>query len=366
MKIVLDLFYSYDHSVFSSSYHTTNFGISWIPELDKLAHQQNIQLVLAKEYLDSGIFSKDDLILSESYTIHTKQLLNTGATPFLIYSGESPNVAWRFYLFISRYSKKYAYSYLFKGASTFIRHQSNFKAFLWPNNSNLFKKIQITGSSEKSNYSIIMIAGNKKQATIEGNGKFTRFLKKSIMGALTSMHGPIKLTDLYDYRMKAIVHFANKPYFSLFGTNWEMETHLTIPEKKAISQLKPKKIENKYELLCKYQFALCFENCEYPGYITEKIFDCFVCGCIPVYKGAPDIDSFIPSDLYLDMRKFNSFEELDGFLQNLSQEEITGYRNRISNYLKSKEFNSFTDRAFANEILSAALKTTSKVLPQKQ
>lgn len=360
MKIVLDLFYSYDHSVFSSSYHTTNFGISWIPELYKIAHQQNIQLVLAKEYLELGCYSKNDLILSESYTIHTKQLLNTGATPFLIYCGESPNVAWKFYLFIKYYTRKYAYTYLFNGTSTFIRKQSHFNPFLWPNNQTLFNNLQISDSSENTNYSIVMIAGNKKQALVDGNSKMGTCIKKIIMGAITALKGPIRLTDLYNYRMKAIVHFANKPYFSLFGTNWEIHTHLTIQEKKAIVQLNPKKIEDKYKVLSKYQFALCFENCEYPGYITEKIFDCFICGCIPVYKGAPDIDRFIPSNLYIDMRKFSSFEELDLFLQNLTQEEITGYRKRISEYLKSKEFHSFTDRAFANEILGAALKTSGK------
>ena len=42
---------------------------------------------------------------------------------------------------------------------------------------------------------------------------------------------------------------------------------------------------SKAEVLGKYTFALCFENQILKGWITEKIFDCFFAGTIPILRG---------------------------------------------------------------------------------
>ncbi len=44
-------------------------------------------------------------------------------------------------------------------------------------------------------------------------------------------------------------------------------------------------IANKIEWLQSYKFNLCFENSSYPGYLTEKLFDAFAAGCVPIYWG---------------------------------------------------------------------------------
>lgn len=40
---------------------------------------------------------------------------------------------------------------------------------------------------------------------------------------------------------------------------------------------------NKQLLLNKYKFNICSESSITPGYITEKIFECLIAGCIPIY-----------------------------------------------------------------------------------
>ena len=63
-------------------------------------------------------------------------------------------------------------------------------------------------------------------------------------------------------------------------------------------------IDNKKKVLEQYRFAICYENVQdSPGYITEKIFDCFFAGCIPLYRGASNISDYIPSSCYIDRRK---------------------------------------------------------------
>ena len=44
-------------------------------------------------------------------------------------------------------------------------------------------------------------------------------------------------------------------------------------------------VANKFDVMTQYRFALCFENDLYPGYITEKVFDPWISGAIPLYWG---------------------------------------------------------------------------------
>ena len=103
-------------------------------------------------------------------------------------------------------------------------------------------------------------------------------------------------TQLHDYRYAAIEYFHKKPDFDLYGKGWGLEA----PE-----------CENKLDTIRNYKFALCFENGSYPGYVTEKIVDCFVAGVIPVYRGAPDVYDYIPGELFIDANHYKSFQAME-------------------------------------------------------
>ncbi len=60
------------------------------------------------------------------------------------------------------------------------------------------------------------------------------------------------------------------------------------------NELKTKYNDDKIKYLSNYKFNLCPENSDYPGYCTEKLFESFEAGCIPIYWGCnnnpePDI-----------------------------------------------------------------------------
>jgi len=38
-----------------------------------------------------------------------------------------------------------------------------------------------------------------------------------------------------------------------------------------------------------YRYSVVIENCRDPGYFTEKLIDCLLCGTVPIYWGDPDI-----------------------------------------------------------------------------
>lgn len=109
--------------------------------------------------------------------------------------------------------------------------------------------------------------------------------------------------------------------------------------------------QSKRETLGRYRFALCFENMILKGCITEKIFDCFYAGTIPVYWGAPDISQYVPKECFIDMRDFSSYGHLRDSLHSLTDGAIRDYKECARSYVASKQFQRFRKAAFADHFL---------------
>ena len=147
-------------------------------------------------------------------------------------------------------------------------------------------------------------------------------------------------TQLHDYRYEAINHFVNCNDFDLYGKGW--------------NQFKNHKIKgecsDKLSTIRNYKFALCFENGSYPGYITEKIIDCLVAGVIPLYRGAPDIDKYIPRKCFIDANDFNSFEHMEKTLRE-AHWDYEYIIKRGQDWLRSPEGQKYNNRVFAKRML---------------
>lgn len=61
-----------------------------------------------------------------------------------------------------------------------------------------------------------------------------------------------------------------------------------------------------------YNYALVFENQQQPGYITEKLLDCFKAGTVPIYWGAPNASDYIPQETFLPAEEILSTGRLPG------------------------------------------------------
>ena len=70
---------------------------------------------------------------------------------------------------------------------------------------------------------------------------------------------------------------------------------------------------------CRNLGNLCFENAELKGWLTEKLFECLRTGTIPIYWGATDIEELVPTDCFIDMRRFADYSELLAYLNALKQ-----------------------------------------------
>ncbi len=66
-----------------------------------------------------------------------------------------------------------------------------------------------------------------------------------------------------------------------------------------------KPVKSKFEIANRYLFQVCFENIFAPGYITEKIFEGYNCGNIPIYHERND-DEYLNPESYVGIKAMNA------------------------------------------------------------
>jgi Glycosyltransferase family 10 (fucosyltransferase) C-term/Fucosyltransferase, N-terminal len=77
----------------------------------------------------------------------------------------------------------------------------------------------------------------------------------------------------------------------------------------------------KLDTIARYKFCLCFENAIEPDYVTEKFYQALRVGCVPVYRGAPNIRDFAPDDgSYINADDFAGPAELAAYLNELDRD----------------------------------------------
>lgn len=172
--------------------------------------------------------------------------------------------------------------------------------------------------------------------------------------------------ELYSERVKVIRWFEkNHPEdFDLYGVNWDKYcfqkwflplNYLTIITKRLNSNYPSYKgtVRSKKETYENYKFAICYENVrDIPGYITEKIFDCFFAGCVPVYWGAQNVTEYIPADTFINRCDFKTHEELYEYIKKMPDKEYEGYLDAITNFIESDKMYPFSAECFAETIVT--------------
>jgi len=80
-----------------------------------------------------------------------------------------------------------------------------------------------------------------------------------------------------------------------------------------------KPLKNKKDGLLPYKFSIIIENSQEKDYFTEKLLDCFICGTIPIYWGAPNIGHYFNIE---GMLVFNNLEDLLKILSEIETYDI--------------------------------------------
>lgn len=218
----------------------------------------------------------------------------------------------------------------------------SFRSFRWPQSFDAVHEREWNRTNRKF---LVMINGNKLPA--------------------------LYWNELYTERLRALEFFSQTGDIDLFGIGWREPSHrlgkrimpwtirrITRYLLTQWQKIKPdpmltaaRKVyrgttPSKADTLSRYRYALCFENMILKGWITEKIFDCFYAGTIPVYWGAPDIADYVPESCFVDMRNFKNYQELRDFLKSLTDNDISRYRESARAFIGSQRFAPFSKRTF--------------------
>ncbi|HEY6871436.1 MAG TPA: glycosyltransferase family 10 [Geobacteraceae bacterium] len=185
-----------------------------------------------------------------------------------------------------------------------------------------------------------------------------------IAGRKTARH-PL---ELYGERLAAIRWFErhHPEDFDLYGVGWDEGT---------VGSLLPRvltrrwgglrrlgapafpswrgRVARKRDVMGRYRFALCYENIrDVPGYITEKLFDAFFAGTVPVYRGADNVTDHIPAQCFVDLRHFPDYAALYDYLRGMPTERYLDYLADIEGFLAGEQAWPFSCTCFAETLLS--------------
>lgn len=181
----------------------------------------------------------------------------------------------------------------------------------------------------------------------------------AILARSYAFRGSWTVPDLYAERVQALVHFSRGDDFDLFGRGWEESVPgLSTEQHERVIASYGGVAGPKREVLRRYRFCLCFENTAFPGYITEKIFDCFAAGTIPVYLGAPDILDHVPISGLVDVSQFRDLGELEGFLRAMSPVEAETRLQSVQALITSDGFAHFRATTFVERMHDAVVGIT--------
>ena len=176
--------------------------------------------------------------------------------------------------------------------------------------------------------------------------KLPRYEDKKLCTMIIGRHYSNYPGELYSARLQAIEFFSRygTQEFEFYGGGWSAQQYPCYRGT----------VKNKAACLKNYRFSLCYENTNnVPGYLTEKIFDCFVAGCVPVYWGDPAINHSIPHNCFINRYSFSSLDQLYHYLKNMPREVYQEYLDNIQRFLTSPAAYRFSIPAFIDTFLSA-------------
>ena len=102
------------------------------------------------------------------------------------------------------------------------------------------------------------------------------------------------------------------------------------------------KVKNKIKFLSSYKFSIAMENTEGNGYLSEKIFQSFISGTIPIYYGDYMLDEYIntkslilirgKNDMLRKIEYIKKIDNINELYKKMLREDIF----IVNNYYKEK------------------------------
>lgn len=309
--------------------HHTLMPLCYVAEEAK---KQGITFITPDVFLASPEAYQDKQVLLMSHLVSplTSTLIARGAKPLLLTCQESPFVATRFYINLKQYTSLFTHSILFPGMEKRISKKTHFLPMFF---SQYFENIPFEPIAFSDKKSIVYVASNKETKSL---------LKTIVIKALYGWNVQL----IYAIRRRIIRTLSERGDFDLYGRGWDSD------KEEYIQKVYKGGVDDKEKKLREYKFVLALENAVFPGYITEKIFDAFFARTIPVYRGAPDIATYIPHDTFINLAEFKNIEEAILYMEHMDEATYALYLEKIEAFLKSDAYARFSHTQFAEKVIS--------------
>lgn len=331
-------------------------GALWMPELVDRLIRHGVAMVtgdVALRRVKTGELSPSEVwVIQEDRSSEADELLRLGAKGKVLLCCESPLFAADFYRNLSSTSRKFEHSLVFRGALKDAFPLIAAHALYFPSFEPAKPCPSLPWGARKY---LVMVAGNKywkirRSPIRQLAAKIRDIVSRSPQRFSTAYAS----TQLHDQRLAAISHFGRGGKLDLYGGGWGSLKNLPLRWQNELSttvfSLSPAPCIDKLATIASYKFALCFENIEFPGYVTEKMIDCLVAGVVPIYWGAPDIRDFVPEDCFIDARKFESLDDLESYLEEISETEWQKIVNRGNSFLGGAMGQRYSYKRFAERM----------------
>ena len=124
----------------------------------------------------------------------------------------------------------------------------------------------------------------------------------------------------------SLIGFINQ-MLDIYGQDWP--ANISLGNSRSDGNL----FKNKINISSEYRYALCFENTISPFYVTEKIWQSIISGCIPIYMGGyrSTIYKDFPKNSFIDYADFQDPISLWEYVSKISIDE---YINRMTICIK--------------------------------
>ena len=265
------------------------------------------------------------LVIADGWTRDVEHLVNRGAKPAALVCFEPPITAWRLYYDLERISARFPHTFMYEGARERVAPTTWFHPIYFPVQCPPRRPTGLPWSNRR--FIVALFDGS---AALRQGG-----LLRRVAGL---RYRPIA-RDRYQARARAIEAFGAREDFDVCAEGAADE--------------------HRAALLAKYRFALVYENARFAGYVTNSILECFFARCIPVYSGAPDIAQYVPPSAFIDVRQFQSFPELERFLERTTEDDARRYVDAAHAFVISPRFENWCAERFARDLVEALVQAAA-------
>jgi hypothetical protein len=102
------------------------------------------------------------------------------------------------------------------------------------------------------------------------------------------------------------------------------------------------------EVFSQYKFIICIENSFNDGYVTEKIFNCFLAKVIPIYSGSTMVNKFLNTDSFINVPS-DEIDNVDLSIVETLRDNEDKYNEFVN---KNKISSTYDDENYMNEMVN--------------